>query len=90
MDTSFKHSEKNSFLNKFCVIFHFLSLSVFILIQNIGRSIPLRFINNFQLLSCSLDNLVKNLSQDDFKCLSQEFDNVLDLVKQNGFFLMIT
>ena len=41
-----------------------------------------RFIDSFQFLGSSLDNLVKNLSKDDFKYLSQEFDNkVLDLVK---------
>ena len=38
------------------------------------------FIDSFQFLSFSLDTLVKNLSNDDFKYLSQEFDNnVLDL-----------
>ena len=45
------------------------------------------FVNSFQFLSSSLDNLVKNLNEDDFKCLSQEFDNnVLYLVKQKGFY----
>ena len=49
----------------------------------------LHFIHSFKFLSSSLDSLVKNLSNDDFKYLSQEFDNnVLDLVKQNGFILM--
>ena len=44
------------------------------------------FIDSFQLVSSSLDSLVKNLAKDDFKYLSQEFDNnVLDLVKQKGF-----
>ena len=44
------------------------------------------FIDSFQFLSSSLDSLVKSLSKDDFKCLSQEFDsNALDLVKQKGF-----
>ena len=43
----------------------------------------LRFIYSFQFLSASLDSLVKNLVKDDFKYLSQEFDNnVLDLDKQ--------
>ena len=43
----------------------------------------LSFIDSFQFLSSSLDSLVKNLSNYDFKYLSQEFDNnVLDLVKQ--------
>ena len=47
----------------------------------------LSFIVSFQFLSPSLDSLVKNLSKDYFKYLSQEFDNnVLDLVKQNGFY----
>ena len=41
------------------------------------------FINSFQFLRHSLDSLVKNLNKDDFKYLSQEFDNnLLDLVKQ--------
>ena len=45
------------------------------------------FIDSFQFLSSSLDSLVKNLNKDDFKYLSQEFDNnVLDLVKQKIFY----
>ena len=47
----------------------------------------LTFIDNSQFLSFSLDSLVKNLNKDDFNYLSQEFDNnVLDLVKQKGFY----
>ena len=47
----------------------------------------LSFIDSFQFLCSSSDNLVKNLTKDDFKYLSQEFDNnVLDLVKQKGFY----
>ena len=47
----------------------------------------LGFIDSFQFLSSSLDSLVKNLNKDDFKYLSEEFDNnVLDLVKQKGFY----
>ena len=47
----------------------------------------LSFIDSLQFLSSSLDNLVKNLAKDDFKYLSQEFDNnILDLVKQNRFY----
>ena len=43
----------------------------------------LSFIDSFQFISSSLDSLVKNWSNYDFKYLSQEFDNnVLDLVKQ--------
>ena len=47
----------------------------------------LSFIDSLQFLSSSLDNLVKNLAKDDFKYLSQEFDNnILDLVKNKGFY----
>ena len=47
----------------------------------------LSFLDSFQFLSSSLDSLVKNLNKDDFKYLSQEFDNnVLDLVKQKEFY----
>ena len=47
----------------------------------------LSFIDSFQFLSSSIDSLVKSLSRDDFKYLSQDFDNnVLDLVKQKGFY----
>ena len=47
----------------------------------------LNFIDSFQFLLSSLDSLVKNLGKNDFKYLSQEFDNnVLDLVKQKGFY----
>ena len=35
----------------------------------------LSFIDSFQFLSSSLDSLVKNLGNDDFKYLSQKFDN---------------
>ena len=47
------------------------------------------FTDSFQLLSSSLDSLVNldNVGKDDFKYLSQEFgNNVLDLVKQKGFY----
>ena len=37
--------------------------------------------------SSSLDSIVKNLDKDDFKYISQEFDNnVLDLIKQKEFY----
>ena len=46
----------------------------------------LSFIDSFQFLSSSLDNLVKNLGSDDFKYLSQGFGNsVLNLIKQKRF-----
>ena len=39
------------------------------------------------ILSSSRDSLVKKLNKDDFKYLSQEFDNnVLDIVKQKRFY----
>ena len=45
------------------------------------------FIDSFQLLSSSLDSLVKDLKNNDFKYLIQEFHkNKLDLVKQKGFY----
>ena len=45
------------------------------------------FIDSLQFLRSSLDGLVKNLLKNDFTYLSQEFDNnVLDLVKQKGFY----
>ena len=47
----------------------------------------LSFIYSFQFLSSSLDSLVKNSSKDDFKYLSQEFDNnILDFVQQKVFY----
>ena len=47
----------------------------------------LSFIDRFQFLSSSLDSLVKNIKKNDFKYLSQEFDNnALDLVKQKLFY----
>ena len=45
------------------------------------------FIDSYQFLSSSLDSLVKDLNKDDFKYLSQVFDNkVLDQVKQKEFY----
>ena len=47
----------------------------------------LSFINSFQFISSSLDSLIKKLSKDDFKYLSQKFaNNVLDVVKQKSFY----
>ena len=49
--------------------------------MNFSINNKLSFIDSFKFLSSSLDSLVKNLAKDDFKYLSQEFDNnVLDLV----------
>ena len=45
----------------------------------------LSFIDIIQFLSSSFNSLVKNLNKDNFKYLSQEFDNnVLNLVKKKG------
>ena len=33
------------------------------------------FIDSMQLMNSSLDKLVKNISDEDFKCLVQEFDS---------------
>ena len=44
-------------------------------------------INSSLVFSSSLDSLVKILVKNDFKRFCQEFDsNVLDLVKQKGFY----
>ena len=41
------------------------------------------FINSFQLLSSSLDSLVRNLSKNNVKYLSREFDkNLLDFIRK--------
>ena len=43
------------------------------------------FIDNMQFINSSLDVLVKNLTYNDFKHLSQEFNgNLVKLVKQKG------
>ena len=47
----------------------------------------LTFIDIFHSLSSSLDSLDENVSKEDFKYMSREFDNnLLGLVKQNGFY----
>ena len=45
------------------------------------------FIDSFQFLSSSLDSLVRNLGNNDFKYLREECDcKVLDFAKQLGFY----
>ena len=45
------------------------------------------FIDIFQFISFLFDSLDKTLGKDDFKYLSQEFDNnLLRFVKQKGFY----
>ena len=47
----------------------------------------LTFIDSFHFLSTSLDSLVKNLGRNDFKYLSEEFDNnASDPLKQKRFY----
>ena len=46
------------------------------------------FIDSMQFIIFSLDTLVKNLSDNDFTYLAQEFTGrLLDLVKQKGVYL---
>ena len=46
------------------------------------------FIDSFQVLSSSLDSLVENSNENDFKYLCQESDsNIIDLVMQKRFYL---
>ena len=55
--------------------------------MNFNINNKLNFIDRFQVISHSLESLDKNLSKDDFKYLSQQFDSkVLDLVKQKWFY----
>ena len=45
------------------------------------------FIGSMQFMNSSLDALVKNLSDNDFKCLSEEFSGeFLKLIKQKGVY----
>ena len=47
----------------------------------------LSFIDIFQFLNSPFDSFVKSFKRNDFKYLSQGFDNnVLDLAKQKGFY----
>ena len=45
------------------------------------------FLDSFQFMSSSLDNLVKNLPEKSFKYTKEEFqDTKLELMKQNGIY----
>ena len=47
--------------------------------------------DSVHFFNISLDNLIKNLGENDFYLLNQEFNaDLLDLLKQKGFFLMTT
>ena len=53
---------------------------------NFSINNKLTFIDNFQCLSSSLDDLVKKLGKDDFKYLSQKFHSkVFNVFKQKAF-----
>ena len=55
--------------------------------KSIKSGLPLVFIDNVHFLNKLQDNLVKNLRENDFYHLSQEFNaNVLDLLNKKGFF----
>ena len=62
---------------------------VFNNLKNYDSHFVIQELGKFNLfnLSYSLDSFVKNSKKDNFKYLSQEFDNnILDLVKQKGFY----
>ena len=60
-------------------------------IKGIKPGLPLVFIDSVNFLNNSLDNLVKNLVENDFYHLSQECNaHVLDSVKKIIFFPMTT
>ena len=69
--------ELSKFNLKISVIPNVLEKYMSLIINN-----KLSFTDNFQFLSPSLDSLIKNLNDDDFNYLRQEFDkNKLDVVK---------
>ena len=79
--------------HKIPVVYHNLkSYDSHLIMQKLGQfnfkiNVIPSFIDSFQFLSSSLDNLVKNFGKDDFKYLSIEFDNnVLNLIKQKEFY----
>ena len=80
-DSHILRQELGKFNLKFNVIQNGLEKYMSFSINN-----KLSFIDSFQFLSSPLGSLVKNSGKDDFKYLSQEFDNkVLGLDKQKGF-----
>ena len=52
-----------------------INLKINVLPKGLEKYMSLSFIDSFRFLSSSLDNLVKNLDKNDFKYLSQEFNN---------------
>lgn len=56
--------------------------------NNFKQSIQIKFIDSFQFLSTSLDNLSKNLNPNEFVYLTKEFQNKeqLALIKEKGIY----
>ena len=52
-----------------------INLKINVLPNGLEKYMSLSFIDSFRFLSSSLDNLVKNLDKNDFKYLSQQFNN---------------
>ena len=52
-----------------------INLKINVLPNGLEKYMSSSFIDSFRFLSSSLDNLVKNLDKNDFKYLSQEFNN---------------
>ena len=52
-----------------------INLKINVLPNGLEKYMSLSFIDSFRFLRSSLDNLVKNLDKNDFKYLSQEFNN---------------
>ena len=52
-----------------------INLKINVLPNGLEKYMSLSFIDSFRFLSSSLDYLVKNLDKNDFKYLSQEFNN---------------
>ena len=59
--------------------------------KGIKQRLSFAFFDSVHFLNNSLDNLDKNLGENDFYCLSQEFNaNELALLKNNRFFSVTT
>ena len=47
------------------------------------------YIDSVQFMNSSLDKLVRNLTDNDFKCLTEEFEfKNLELLKQKGAYIL--
>ena len=82
-DSHLIFSELNKFDVKISVITNGLEKYVAFFL---GRNLV--FIDSMQFMNSSLDKLLKNLSDEDFKCLVEEFDHEnLEILKQKGAYL---